>query len=180
MGELSVAGRRLGSLRHGMGGAPGPEFWGPVALYDEVRNAIIEAGQKYGLRLVGARAYGTAAVDSGWLPCLYAGEAMHPYREWLPAASHEGMASLGAASFRTRSRIISSHPGIWTTAGQFVSITISLDAKRWKESRIASISGRCRWSSIRMTPQRCSAVRWGRPQRQGNGNAQRALCGLSL
>lgn len=101
MGELSVAGHRLRSLRHGMGGAPGLEFWGPVGLYDEVRGAIMETGRKFGLRLVGARAYGSAAVDSGWLPCplpsIYAGEATRPYREWLPAASYEGVASLGGS-----------------------------------------------------------------------------------
>lgn len=101
MGELSIAGHRLRSLRHGMGGAPGLEFWGPVELYEEVLGTILEAGHKFDLRRVGARAYGTAAVDSGWLPCplpsIYAGEATRAYREWLPAASYEGMASLGGS-----------------------------------------------------------------------------------
>ncbi len=101
MGHLSIGSHRLRSLRHGMGGAPGLEFWGPVELYDEVRATIMEAGRKYGLRAVGARAYGSAAVDSGWLPCplpsIYAGEEMRAYREWLPAQSYDGGASLGGS-----------------------------------------------------------------------------------
>jgi glycine cleavage system aminomethyltransferase T len=101
MGTLKIAGHTLRSLRHGMGGAPGLEFWGPAELYDEVRNTIIEAGKEFGLRLVGARAYSTTPVDSGWLPCplpaLYAGDENRAFRQWLPAASYEGAASLGGS-----------------------------------------------------------------------------------
>lgn len=101
MGTLSVGGREFRSLRHGMGGAPGLEFWGPLEQGTEVKAAIIEAGEEFGLRQVGARAYGSAAVDSGWLPCpmpaIYAGEAMRPYREWLKGVSFDGLASLGGS-----------------------------------------------------------------------------------
>lgn len=101
MGTLNIGGRTLRSLRHGMGGGPGLEFWGPAEFYDEVRNAIIEAGKAFGLRLVGARAYSTTPVDSGWLPCplpaIYDGEETRAFREWLPAASYEGTASLGGS-----------------------------------------------------------------------------------
>lgn len=44
MGRLNVAGRSLRSLRHGMGGAPGLEFWGPVEQGAEVKAAILAAG----------------------------------------------------------------------------------------------------------------------------------------
>lgn len=102
VGKLNIGRHQLRSLRHGMGGAPGLEVWGPVELYDEVRATIIEAGAEFGLRLVGARAYSTTPVDSGWLanplPAIYAGEECRPFREWLPAASYEGVASL-AGSF---------------------------------------------------------------------------------
>jgi len=101
MGQLRVAGKPFRSLRHGMGGAPGLEFWGPVELYDEVKAAILSAGQEFGLRQVGARAYSSAAVDSGWLPCplpaIYSGEEMRPYREWLRADSFDGIAALGGS-----------------------------------------------------------------------------------
>ncbi|SFG30215.1 syringate O-demethylase/vanillate/3-O-methylgallate O-demethylase [Novosphingobium sp. CF614] len=101
MDSIEVAGRRFRSLRHGMGGAPGLEFWGPVELYDEIKATVLDAGKEFGLLQVGARAYGSAAVDSGWLPCpmpaIYSNEAMREYREWLPAASFDGIASLGGS-----------------------------------------------------------------------------------
>lgn len=101
MGEINVAGHRLRSLRHGMGGAPGLEFWGPVELGPEVKAAIVEAGKEFGLRQVGARAYSSAAVDSGWfacpMPAIYSGEAMKEYRQWLKADSFDGVASLGGS-----------------------------------------------------------------------------------
>lgn len=101
MGQITVAGRSFRTLRHGMGGAPGLEFWGPLEFYDEVKQTILEAGQEFGLRQVGARAYGSAAVDSGWLPCplpaIYSGDEMAAYRDWLPAASFDGIAALGGS-----------------------------------------------------------------------------------
>jgi len=101
MGHLKVAGHTFRSLRHGMGGAPGLEFWGPVEMYDEIKQAVLEAGTEFGLRQVGARAYGSAAVDSGWMPCplpaIYSDDAMRPYREWLPANSFDGIAALGGS-----------------------------------------------------------------------------------
>lgn len=101
MGHISVGGRRFRTLRHGMGGAPGLEFWGPVELYDEVKSTLLEAGHAYGLRQVGARAYGSATVESGWwgcvFPAIYTGEEMRRYREWLPAFSYDGLASLGGS-----------------------------------------------------------------------------------
>jgi glycine cleavage system aminomethyltransferase T len=101
MGKISVAGREFRSLRHGMGGAPGLEFWGPLEYGPEVKALILEAGKELGLRQVGARAYASAAVDSGWLPCpmpaIYAGDELRPYREWLSADSFDGIASLGGS-----------------------------------------------------------------------------------
>ncbi len=101
MGQISVGGRDYRTLRHGMGGAPGLEFWGPVEMYDEVKGLLLEAGERYGLRQVGARAYGSATVESGWwgcvFPAIYSDEAMRSYREWLPAHSYDGLASLGGS-----------------------------------------------------------------------------------
>ena len=57
MGVLSVAGTEVRALRHGMVGQPGFELFGPAADGDAVRDAIIAAGQEFGLRLSGARAY---------------------------------------------------------------------------------------------------------------------------
>ena len=101
MGAIHVGGQQYRTLRHGMGGAPGLEFWGPVEHYADVKGLVLEAGKKYGLRQVGARAYGSATVESGWwgcvFPAIYSDEAMRPYREWLPALSYDGLASLGGS-----------------------------------------------------------------------------------
>src|ERR1700746_2397328 len=54
MDVLSIAGRDIRALRHGMVGQPGWELFGPWEYGDEVRNAIVEAGQEYGIRQVGS------------------------------------------------------------------------------------------------------------------------------
>jgi vanillate/3-O-methylgallate O-demethylase len=63
--------------------------------------AIVEAGKNFGLREVGARAYATNTLESGWipspLPAVYTGEKMKSYRQWLPATSYEGTGSLGGS-----------------------------------------------------------------------------------
>src|SRR5262245_36177907 len=98
---FKVAGCDVGALRHGMVGQPGWELWGPWEEGDAVRNAILEAGQGFGIRQVGARAYPTSCLESGWipspLPAVYTGDDMKKYRQWLSAKSYEGMASLGGS-----------------------------------------------------------------------------------
>ena len=101
MGMITIAGRKVRALRHGMAGAPGLEIWGPYAEGDEIRNAIVEAGRDFGLYQVGSRAYATNTLESGWipspLPAIYTGEKMKPYRQWLPGDSYEATASLGGS-----------------------------------------------------------------------------------
>ncbi|TLY99190.1 MAG: aminomethyl transferase family protein [Gammaproteobacteria bacterium] len=101
MDSISIRGRRVRCLRHGMAGAPGLEVWGPYAEADEIREAILEAGRDFGLVQVGARAYSSNTLESGWipspLPAVYTGERMKKYREWLPADGYEGTASIGGS-----------------------------------------------------------------------------------
>jgi vanillate/3-O-methylgallate O-demethylase len=101
MAAIKIAGRKVRALRHGMAGAPGLEIWGPYAEREEIRETIIEAGKEFGLRQVGARAYATNTLESGWipspLPAVYTGDKMKSYREWLPANGYEGSGSLGGS-----------------------------------------------------------------------------------
>ena len=46
IGVLTIAGRNVRALRHGMVGQPGWELFGPWEYGDEVRNAIVEGGQE--------------------------------------------------------------------------------------------------------------------------------------
>jgi vanillate/3-O-methylgallate O-demethylase len=103
MGVFTIVGQAIRALRHGMVGQPGWEMFGPWEYGEEVRNAILEAGQEYGIRQVGSRAYPTTCLESGWipspLPAVYAGEDMKAYRQWLSAKSYEATASLGGSFY---------------------------------------------------------------------------------
>jgi len=98
---VQIAGHDVRALRHGMAGQPGWELFGPWDQGEEVREAIIAAGEQFGLRQVGGRAYSSNALESGWipspLPAVYTGEELRPYREWLPANGYEGSASIGGS-----------------------------------------------------------------------------------
>jgi syringate O-demethylase len=98
---LTIAGKQVGALRHGMAGQPGFEFYGPYAEGEAVREAIVTAGEEFGLRQVGGRAYSSNTLESGWipspLPAVYSGDKVKPYREWLTADSYEARASIGGS-----------------------------------------------------------------------------------
>lgn len=101
MDYITIKGRKVRALRHGMAGAPGLEVWGPYAEGEEIREAIVEAGAEFGLAQVGARAYATNTLESGWipspLPAVYTGDKMKAYREWLPAGGYEATCSIGGS-----------------------------------------------------------------------------------
>jgi vanillate/3-O-methylgallate O-demethylase len=89
MAEFTIAGRRVRGLRHGMAGQPGFELFGPWKDADAVLSALLEAGKDHGLVRVGAKAYSTANLESGWVPApMTALFSDHPlmqeYRKWLP------------------------------------------------------------------------------------------------
>jgi len=101
MGHIQIAGRKVRALRHGMAGAPGLEVWGPYEQVDEIKTAIMEAGKDFGIVAVGARAYATNTLESGWIPspvpAIYTGDKLKAYREWLPITSYEANASIGGS-----------------------------------------------------------------------------------
>ena len=103
MGEITIAGRKVRALHHGMSGVPGLELFGPWDEGEEITAAIVEAGKEFGLRQVGSRVYATNTLESGWIPCplpaVFTGDAMKPYREWLPANGYEGTGSLGGSYY---------------------------------------------------------------------------------
>src|SRR5262245_19286717 len=101
MGYITIGGRKIRALRHGMAGAPGLEVWGPYAEGEEIRAAILEAGKDFGIVQVGSRAYATNTLESGWIPspvpAIYTGEKQKAYRQWLPITSYEANAGLGGS-----------------------------------------------------------------------------------
>ena len=101
MTTLTIGGKQVRALRHGMAGQPGWELFGPYDDYEAVHSALVEAGKDFGMRLVGARAYSSNTLESGWvpspLPAVYSGESLKAYREWLPATGYEANASIGGS-----------------------------------------------------------------------------------
>ncbi|MGO2111171.1 MAG: aminomethyl transferase family protein [Pseudoclavibacter sp.] len=87
--EFEIAGKNVRALRHGMAGQPGFEFYGAYADGTAVRDAMLEAGEEFEIRLVGAKAYSSSPLESGWVPTPFPAifdEDFAEYREWLPAA----------------------------------------------------------------------------------------------
>lgn len=103
MTTINIAGRRVRALRHGMAGQPGLELFGPWEDGEAVKAAVVEAGHEFGLRQVGARAYSSNTLESGWIPspmpAIYSGEKLKAYRQWLPASGYEAIASLGGSYY---------------------------------------------------------------------------------
>jgi syringate O-demethylase len=101
MTRFDIAGRLVRALRHGMAGQPGFELFGPWDDKESVVEAIVSAGEEFGIRRVGARAYSSNTLESGWipspLPAIYTGDSLKAYREWLPSDSYEGRASIGGS-----------------------------------------------------------------------------------
>jgi vanillate/3-O-methylgallate O-demethylase len=87
--DLEIAGVPVKALRHGMAGQPGFEFYGNYADGQTVIEAMMAAGAEYGIRRVGAKAYSSSPLESGWVPTPFPAiwdDDFAEYREWLPAA----------------------------------------------------------------------------------------------
>ncbi|WP_221583284.1 aminomethyl transferase family protein [Microbacterium sp. G2-8] len=87
--EFEFAGTTVQGLRHGMAGQPGFEFFGPYEEGEKVRQALLDAGEEFGITRIGAKAYSVTPLESGWVPTPFPAifsdhELFREYREWLP------------------------------------------------------------------------------------------------
>jgi len=95
---ITIDGVETNLLRHGMAGESGFEFWGPYEQREEIRSAVLEAGEDYDIRRLGAESYQTANVILGWLPLVVPAifsDEMADYREWLDV--RDGLLSVGGS-----------------------------------------------------------------------------------
>lgn len=96
--EVDFAGCETIILGHGMSTEPGFELIGPFEHAEPVKDAIMSAGDAYGLKQLGSKAYHTLSVKLGWLPPgvppIYNTDAMADYRAWLDADSREATYSI--------------------------------------------------------------------------------------
>lgn len=101
MAEMEIDGIHTYLLAHGMASVPGYEIFGPYEHHDHVRSLLLEAGEEYGIRQLGSKAYKTATLTTGWLPtglpAIYESEEMKGYREWLDDEVIEANWSLGGS-----------------------------------------------------------------------------------
>ncbi|MFB6298125.1 MAG: aminomethyl transferase family protein [Salinirussus sp.] len=101
MDTIQINGVETFALGHGMAAMPGLEIFGPYDAHDEILDEILAAGEEYGLRRLGSKAYKTGKIGSGWfvmpLPAIYESEEMAGYREWLPADSMEANLVIGGS-----------------------------------------------------------------------------------
>lgn len=99
--EMEIGGKTVTALRHGMAGQPGYELMGPWDEREAVHSALVEAGRKHGMKLVGGRTYSSNTIESGWipspLPAIYTGDKLADYRKWLTANHYEAKASIGGS-----------------------------------------------------------------------------------
>jgi vanillate/3-O-methylgallate O-demethylase len=101
MDTVEIRGTETYALGHGMAATPGLEIFGPHELHDQVLDDILDAGEQYGIRQMGTRAYKTGKIGSGWfvaaVPAIYDHEDLDGYREWLSADSMEAQLSIGGS-----------------------------------------------------------------------------------
>ncbi len=100
---VELRGMRFRALRHGMAGQPGFEFLGEWRHGAAMEEALLAAGERFGLVRVGGLAYPTASMDSGWIPsptpAIYTAPELSGYREHLPLRSYEGGRPLTGSFF---------------------------------------------------------------------------------
>ena len=100
---VTLEGREFSALRHNMAGQDGYEFIGPWAQAAFVKDTLLAVGQKFGLVHVGALAYASASVESGWvpspIPAIYTGPELADYRRWLPLFGIEGQRPINGSFY---------------------------------------------------------------------------------
>jgi glycine cleavage system aminomethyltransferase T len=100
---VSLGGANIRALRHGMAGQTGYEFIGAWEDAAAVKEALLAAGVPLGLVQVGAMAYATPNIESGWIPSpvpgIYTSAELADYRRWVPLFGIEGKRPLHGSFF---------------------------------------------------------------------------------
>ena len=149
---VTLAGRRFRALRHNMAGQDGYEFVGDWHDGAAVKAALLTAGEPLGLVHVGALAYPTSGVESGWIaapvPAIYTSPDLAGLTGSTSGCTpSRARTRCTAASSPTASRTITSRRTSWATAGRSPSATTSSAATPCSRPRTQSGAPRSRWSS---------------------------------
>ena len=90
--NITICGHEVMCIRQNMAGEIGYELEGPYEHHDEIVNALLEAGQEFGIRRLGWRSVFMNHLESGtsqsdYIPAIY-DESTKDYLDWLIA--HKG------------------------------------------------------------------------------------------
>jgi glycine cleavage system aminomethyltransferase T len=100
---VTLDGRDFRALRHNMAGQDGYELIGDWDHAPAVLDRLRVVGEQFGLVRVGAWAYSSASVESGWIPSpvpgIYTDPELEDYRRWLPLYGIEGQRPLGGSFY---------------------------------------------------------------------------------
>jgi vanillate/3-O-methylgallate O-demethylase len=100
---VTLDGRAFSAFRHNMAGQDGFEFIGPWEHAAFVKDTLLSTGEKFDIVHVGALAYASASVESGWIPspvpAIYTDSALAGYRQWLPLFGIEGQRPLDGSFY---------------------------------------------------------------------------------
>lgn len=103
---VTLDGAEIRALRHGMAGQAGYEFIGPYRHHDHVLSTLLRAGEGLGVTQVGALAYATNGVESGWIPnptpAIYTDDSLADYRDAVGLYSYEGQNPLYGSFYSPR------------------------------------------------------------------------------
>jgi len=101
MDIVTINGVQTHVLGHGMAASRGWEIFGPHRHHDDVLGTILEAGDQYGIRQMGSKAYKTGKIGIGWfvmaVPAIYESNELTDYRRWLSADCMEANLSIGGS-----------------------------------------------------------------------------------
>ena len=149
MTTITIAGKTVRALRHGMAGQPGWELFGPWDDGEAVREAIVGAGEEFGLRQVGGGRTPPTRSSPAGSPrrsrrCTRA-TASRPIASGCRRRATKAPRRSAAASSPTASSTTTSRPGTWGTGSTSSSTTTSSAGRRSSGSRTTSIAARSRW-----------------------------------
>lgn len=100
---VTLAGKSFRAFRHGMSGQAGYEFIGPWEDAEVVKEALMKAGEAFGLVHVGGLAYYTNGIESGWIPTptpgIFSAPELEEYRRFISLFSYEGQKPLQGSYF---------------------------------------------------------------------------------
>lgn len=103
---VALAGRSFRALRHGMAGQAGYEFIGDYVDHDAVLDALLTAGEEFGIMRIGALSYATNGIESGWIPtptpAIYTDPGLADYRAKLGLFTYEGQNPLYGSFYSER------------------------------------------------------------------------------